>query len=110
MWDPGDGSDVVEGRDGEDLMTFNGAAGAEIFAATPNGGRVAFTRNLGNILMDTDDVERIDLNALGGADLLTVNDMTGTDLTSLIADLGAAIGAEGGDGGDRRHHRPRHAR
>ena len=34
MWDPGDGSDVVEGRDGEDLMTFNGAGGAEIFAAT----------------------------------------------------------------------------
>ena len=80
-------------------MTFNGAAGAEIFAATPIGERLAFTRNLGNILMDTADVERVDLNALGGADQLTVDDLTGTRRSRRsIADLGAAIGAEGGDG------------
>ena len=39
-----------------------------------------FFRNLGNIVMDLDDVEAIDLNALAGADHLVVNDLSGTDL------------------------------
>ena len=30
--------------------------------------------------MDLDDVEAIDLNALGGTDTITVNDLSGTDL------------------------------
>ena len=33
-----------------------------------------------NITMDTDDVERVDFNALGGADTVTVNDLTATDV------------------------------
>jgi Ca2+-binding RTX toxin-like protein len=65
QWDPGDGSDVVEGGDGTDTLLFNGSAGAEIFEASANGGRVRFTRDLGNIVMDVNDIERIDLNALG---------------------------------------------
>ena len=55
IWDPGDGSDVVEGGDGFDTMVFNGAAGGEIFDASNNGGRLRFTRNLGNIVMDVND-------------------------------------------------------
>ena len=57
QWDPGDGSDVVEGQDGTDTMLFNGSNGDEIFDASANGGRLRFTRNLGNIVMDTDGVE-----------------------------------------------------
>ena len=60
VWDPGDGSDVVEGGADPDTLRFNGSAGAEIFAASANGGRMLFTRNLGNIVMDTDDVETLD--------------------------------------------------
>ncbi len=30
--------------------------------------------------MDTDDVELLDLNALGGTDLATVNDLAATDV------------------------------
>ena len=30
--------------------------------------------------MDLDDVESVDFNALGGADTITVNDLTGTDV------------------------------
>ena len=37
--------------------------------------RVRFTRNLGTIVMDLDDVENLDLNALGGTDTFTVNDL-----------------------------------
>ena len=31
--------------------------------------------------MDLDDVERIDVNALGGADNIVVGDLSGTDVT-----------------------------
>jgi Ca2+-binding RTX toxin-like protein len=98
QWDPGDGSDVVEGQDGTDTMLFNGSAGAEIFAASANGGRALFTRNLGNIVMDLNDVETIALNALGGADTLTVNDLTGTDVATVNVDLAGTVGGTAGDG------------
>src|SRR5688500_7802004 len=97
QWDPGDGSDVVEGQSGNDRMLFNGSAGSEIFQSSANGGRVLFTRNLGNIVMDLNDVEAIDLNALGGTDSLTVNDMSGTDLVELNASLASTIGGTAGD-------------
>jgi Ca2+-binding RTX toxin-like protein len=96
QWDPGDGSDTVEGQDGADTMLFNGANVGEIFEVAANGGRVRFTRNIANIVMDLNDVESIDLNALGGADTLTVGDMSGTDLVRLDANLAATGG--GGDG------------
>jgi Ca2+-binding RTX toxin-like protein len=90
QWDPGDGSDVVEGQDGTDTMLFNGSAGSEIFDLSANGGRALFTRNLGNITMDLDGVERIQLNTLGGADVLNIGDVSGTDVTEVIVDLGPA--------------------
>ncbi len=92
----GDGDDFVDGQQGNDVAflggrrrhassgipataatssrartaptrcVFNGSGGDEIFEASANGQRVRFTRNLGNIVMDLDDVEVIDLNALGG--------------------------------------------
>jgi hypothetical protein len=62
-------------------MLFNGSNIAENFAVSANGGRVLFTRNVANIIMDLNDLERIDLNALGGADNLVVNDLSGTDVT-----------------------------
>src|SRR5439155_3569695 len=58
IWDPGDGSDIVEGQAGVDTMRFNGANIAEQFDASANGNRLRFTRNVGNIVMDTNDVER----------------------------------------------------
>lgn len=98
QWDPGDGSDAVEGQDGNDRMLFNGSGGAEIFTASANGGRVLFTRNLGNIVMDLDDVEIIDLNALGNTDTTIVNDLTGTDLVEINVRQAGRIGGAAGDG------------
>lgn len=97
QWDPGDGSDTVEGGDGNDVMLFHGSAGAEIFEAASNGGRVRFTRNVGAINMDLNDVERLDLNALGGVDTLTVNSLVGTDLVTVNVNLTGAVGGTGGD-------------
>ncbi|HVK14926.1 MAG TPA: calcium-binding protein [Gemmataceae bacterium] len=98
QWDPGDGSDVVEGQDGTDRLLFNGSAGNEIFEASANGGRVRFTRNLGTIVMDLSDVERLDLNTLGGTDTTTVNDLSGTDLVEVNIDQAGTIGGTAGDG------------
>jgi Ca2+-binding RTX toxin-like protein len=94
QWDPGDGSDTVEGQAGTDTLLFNGSGIGEIFAASPNGGRVRFTRNIGTIVMDLDDVEKIDLNALGGTDTATIDDLSGTDLVQVDVDL-AAVGGVG---------------
>jgi len=58
---------------------------------------VRFSRDIGNVTMDTAGVEQIDFEALAGSDLVTVTDLTGTDLFKLQLDLdGAAPG--GGDG------------
>ncbi len=97
QWDPGDGSDTVEGQDGTDTMLFNGSGGAELFEASANGGRLRFTRNLGNIVMDTNDVEVVDLNALGNTDTITVNDLSGTDVTRLDGDLAGTFNGTAGD-------------
>ena len=72
VWDPGDGSDTVEGQDGNDTMLFNGANIGEKIDLSANGDRLRFTRDVANITMDTDGVERVDFNALGGADTITV--------------------------------------
>jgi Ca2+-binding RTX toxin-like protein len=97
QWDPGDGSDIVEGGDGNDTMLFNGSAGAEIFDVSANGERVRFTRDLGNIVMDLNDVESIDLNTLGNTDRVTVNDLSGTDVTEVNVNLAGTIGGTAGD-------------
>ena len=97
QWDPGDGSDVVEGQADADTMLFNGSNGNEIFEAAANGQRVLFTRNLGNIVMDLDDVETVDLNAVGGSDTITVGDLSGTDVVQFASDLAGVLGGTAGD-------------
>ena len=97
-WNPGDGSDVVKGGRGFDTMLFNGANGVETVDISADDGRAIFFRTPGNISMDLDDVERIEFTALGGADEITVNDLTGTDVTEVAIDLAAALGGTTGDG------------
>ena len=98
VWDPGDGSDTIEGQAGADTMRFNGANGAEQVTLSANGKRLKFFRDAGNITMDTAGVERVDFNALGGADVVTVNDLTGTDVSSVNVDLAGTLGGGAGDG------------
>ena len=87
QWDPGDGSDVVEGQDGNDTMLFNGANIAEIIDISANGGHARFTRNVANVVMDLNDVERLDFRALGGEDLIRVSDLAATDVKQVAVDL-----------------------
>jgi len=98
IWDPGDGSDSIEGRRGEDVMTFNGSNDNETFTAVANGNRLRFTRNLGNIVMDSDDVERVDLRALGGSDFIEIDPLGATDVHSFEAEVEGVEGSGNPDG------------
>jgi Ca2+-binding RTX toxin-like protein len=95
FWNPGDDNDTVEGQDGFDMLLFNGANVAENIDISANGNRVRFFRNIANVTMDLDDVESINFNALGGADVIVVNDLSGTDVVEVNLNLSA-----NGGGGD----------
>ena len=75
IWNPGDGSDVVEGQDGADTLVFNGSNANENMDISANGGRTRLFRDVGNVIMDLNSVEKIQINALGGADNITVDDL-----------------------------------
>ena len=98
VWNPGDGSDTVDGQDGFDTLQFNGANIAEDVDIAANGTRALLHRDVANITMDLNGVERIDFNALGGADHVTVGDMTGTGVTQVNIGLGGTLGSAIGDG------------
>src|SRR3954470_15184964 len=98
VWDPGDGSDTIEGNDGSDTMVFNGAAASETVDLSANGNRLRFFRSPANITMDTHGVEQVDFNALGGADTVTVNDLSRTDVKNVDVDLAGTLGGVTGDG------------
>src|SRR5512132_3143990 len=98
-WDNGEGSDVIEGQDGSDTMLFNGnAVNTDTVTMSANEGRLKFFRDQGMVTMDTNDVEIVDFNALGGADSITVNDLTGTDVTQTNVDLALTLGGNAPDG------------
>ncbi|WP_442578228.1 beta strand repeat-containing protein [Mesorhizobium sp. ASY16-5R] len=97
QWDPGDGNDTIEGQGGFDALRFNGANINEIIGISANGDRAQFTRNIANIVMDLNDVERIEHHALGGADAVNVNDLTGTGVKEVLVDLAATLGGTAGD-------------
>ena len=90
VWNPGDGNDTVDGQAGADTLLFNGAVIAEKIDISANGGNARLTRDIANITMDLDNVETIDVQAKGGADLITVNDLSQTDVSTVKVDLGGA--------------------
>ena len=96
-WNPGDGSDIIEGQEGFDTMLFNGANVAEHVVISPNGERLRFTRDIAGITMDCNGVEKVVFNALGGADDITVNDLTGTSVSNVVLNLGATLNSVTGD-------------
>ena len=98
VWNNGDGSDVVEGQAGFDTLVFNGNVDPNVLeqisisANAANNGRATLFRTQGAITMDLNSVERIELNALGGDDNITINNLNGTDVKEVAIDLG--VGAD----------------
>jgi len=98
VWNPGDGSDTVEGQAGFDTLLFNGANVSEHIDISANGSRASFTRDIASITMDLNGVEKIDFHALGGADNIVVHDLSGTDVKQVMIDLASPAGSATGDG------------
>src|SRR5258705_751658 len=98
VWNPGDGSDIVEGQAGFDTLQFNGSNANENIDISANGSRARLFRDVGNVTMDLNGVERINLVALGGADNIVVNDLTGTAVKQVAIDLAGVPGTGTGDG------------
>ena len=90
IWNPGDDDDVVEGQAGFDTLRFNGIDGSEAIAVEATGGRAQLFAVPG--ALDLDDIERIEINALGGSDQLAVGDLSGTDVKQVAIELAAATG------------------
>src|SRR5207342_3688427 len=88
---------VVEGQAGTDTLVFNGANVGEKVDISANGSRVRLSRDVAAITMDLNGIEHIQFNALGGADNITVNDLTGTDVQQVAIDLSATPGSGQGD-------------
>jgi Ca2+-binding RTX toxin-like protein len=98
VWNPGDGNDTVAGEDGVDAALFNGSNADENIDITGAYGWLGFNRDVGNVSTGLRGVEGIIFNALGGADNILLEDVSGTDLalSGMAIDLAGAAG--GGDG------------
>src|SRR5207244_2352900 len=96
VWNPGDGSDIVEGQAGQDTLQFNGSNANERIDLSANGSRLRLFRDVGNVVMDVNGVEQVNVAVLGGSDTITVNDLSGTGVAQVNLSLQAATG--GGDG------------
>ena len=88
IWNVDDGSDTVEGGTGNDTLRFNGINVSELFSI---GSRSAAetscsTANLGYDA-GSDDIERIELQALGGTDTIQIKDLSTTDVKQVAIDL-----------------------
>ncbi len=98
VWNPGDGSDTVEGQGGHDTLQFNGSNANENINLSANGSRLRLFRDVGNVTMDVNGVEQVNVVALGGADTITVNSLAGTGVTGVNIDLAGTPGTGTGDG------------
>ncbi len=97
QWDPGDGNDTVEGQDGTDTLSFNGANIGENIGLAANGERLRLTRDVATVALDINDLERVDINALGGTDTISVGVLSGTDVTQVNVNLAGVFGGTTGD-------------
>jgi Ca2+-binding RTX toxin-like protein len=87
IWTPGQGSDIVDGGDGFDTMRFVGSGGNEIMSLSAIGHQAEFLRDLGNIRMTLDRLERVDTIGGGGSDKITIDDLRGTDVRQAKVDI-----------------------
>jgi Ca2+-binding RTX toxin-like protein len=64
----------------------------EKFDLSANGTRLRLTRDVAGITMDVNDVEKVTVNVVGGADVTTVNDLSGTGVTDVTLNEAANDG------------------
>ena len=78
IWNPGDGNDVVDGQGGHNVLFFFGTNDAETLDLSAQGRRLRLSRDVENIVLDLDDMNEIDPVVDGGADTITLGDLSAT--------------------------------
>jgi Ca2+-binding RTX toxin-like protein len=81
----GDGRDRVDGEDGRDALIRSGSAGSEQWTVGRSGARARLA--VGGDSIDGGTMEAITLFSFGGADQMTVGDLSGTGITAIDASL-----------------------
>ena len=89
-WAPGDGSDTIEGGMGDDMAQIAGADIAGNSAFSANGTQLPFSRDIGIVVLDINDVERVGFAAPGAANTPSFTNLSGTAVRRLMLDLGVA--------------------
>ena len=93
--EPGQDRVTVNGLGGADTLLVTGSDAPDSFDARAAGALVRTV--LGGVAVESDDVEALRLNALGGADSATLGSLGGTDLGQVAVDLsGPATGTADG--------------
>jgi len=94
-WEPGNASDYIWGDVRFDTLLFTGGNVDEQVAIASASSLVRITRNVGNVAMHLEDVERVELSMNGGTDTVTVDDLAVSDVTEVAVDLAIADGGDG---------------
>src|SRR4029077_1336816 len=87
-----------DGGAGNDTLLFNGANVGENIEISANGGQATFNRDVAAITMRLHNIYHSAFNALGGADTITVNDLSTTDVRHVAIDLATPPGSGVSDG------------
>ena len=88
VWNPGDDDDTLEGQAASTPCSSTAPSSPRRSTFLADGGRVLFTRDIANVMMDLNDVESIDFTARGGADT-SGHDLSGTDVVEVNVNLAA---------------------
>ena len=95
----GSAGGLLEGGNGVDTVVVNGSTDAETFTVSTNGTRVRIDRaSPAPFSLEIGACEKLVLNPNGGADTVTINDLSGTSVSDVTVDLAAAPGSGIGDG------------
>jgi RTX calcium-binding nonapeptide repeat (4 copies) len=103
VWNPGGGNDVIDGGSsvfpGADKLVLNGDGANESIGLSANGSHISLLRDVGNVVLDLNSIELIELNPLDGSDTIVLNDLfPGTDILRVRIDLASTPGGSVGDG------------
>jgi Ca2+-binding RTX toxin-like protein len=97
LWNHGDGSDKVNGGADFDTLRVTGAAGDEQFLLGSIGGQTQLVHGPDGATLTLQSIERVQLAALGGADVVFVQNLEGTGIGDVAIDLAATVGGKTAD-------------
>ena len=99
-WFEFDGSDVIVDQGGTDVFKVFGNSSEQNFALSTTGGHLIVSSAIDGATVDLDNVERVEILAAQGIDVVTVNNLAGSDAKLISIDLGTSFSPTGDGQGD----------